>query len=228
VQAAPASHPCAGIAAAEGTLSMARERKPPEKPDDVPAWFMTYSDVITLLMTFFILLLTFATNEPETFERMQVSMFGGSGATGVAGDSNRDALILRQRPRSARISMRGSETPPPKADPGMNALHSGLAGLDGPQPFSPADSYRIRLPLSALIVDGKVSREGSQLLRRTAARIRQGGLRATLRGDASRLDGLLAIADHLKEWGVPHFAVGIGTRPADQAPTLVQLELLQP
>ena len=64
---------------------MGREKKPPDKPDDIPAWFMTYSDVITLLMTFFILLMTFATNEPERFERMQVSMFGGSGATGLAG-----------------------------------------------------------------------------------------------------------------------------------------------
>ena len=45
---------------------------------EVPTWFMTYSDVITLLMTFFILLLTFATNEPESFERMH-SIDGLSG-----------------------------------------------------------------------------------------------------------------------------------------------------
>ena len=40
-----------------------REKQPPPKPDEIPAWFMTYSDVITLLMTFFILLLTFATQD---------------------------------------------------------------------------------------------------------------------------------------------------------------------
>ncbi|MEZ6145736.1 MAG: flagellar motor protein MotB [Planctomycetaceae bacterium] len=76
-----------------------------DKPADVPAWFMTYSDVITLLMTFFILLLTFATNEPENFERMQVAMFGGGSATGLAGHNDeaidRDSLLLRIRPKTA-------------------------------------------------------------------------------------------------------------------------------
>ena len=46
---------------------------------------MTFSDVITLLMTFFILLLTFATNEPESFSRIETSMFGGGG-TGTISD----------------------------------------------------------------------------------------------------------------------------------------------
>ena len=49
-----------------------REKPLPEPPDDVPLWFMTYSDVITLMMTFFILLLTFSTSDPERFEQMKV------------------------------------------------------------------------------------------------------------------------------------------------------------
>jgi len=63
---------------------MARDK--PEEPNsgDIPAWFMTYSDVITLLMTFFILLMTFSTTEPENFGRMQVVMFGGGNSSGVA------------------------------------------------------------------------------------------------------------------------------------------------
>ena len=62
-----------------------KEKPPPDPPEDVPLWFMTYSDVITLMMTFFILLLTFATNEPERFEQMKISVFGASGASGIAG-----------------------------------------------------------------------------------------------------------------------------------------------
>ena len=51
---------------------MARQKPFPEPKDDIPAWFMTYSDVITLLMTFFILLLTFATTEPERFRKIDI------------------------------------------------------------------------------------------------------------------------------------------------------------
>ena len=50
----------------------------------IPSWFLTYTDVITLLMTFFILLLTFATSEPEFLSKVQVVAFGGGGSTGVA------------------------------------------------------------------------------------------------------------------------------------------------
>jgi flagellar motor protein MotB len=74
---------------------------------------MTYSDVITLLMTFFILLLTFASNEPEQFERMKVSLFGAGGGTGVsrrtqtAGD--RESIVHRLRTPASRQTTRGSE-----------------------------------------------------------------------------------------------------------------------
>ena len=47
---------------------------------------MTYSDVITLLMTFFILLLTFATTEPERFEKSISSTFAKGAATGTVGN----------------------------------------------------------------------------------------------------------------------------------------------
>ena len=63
---------------------MAKEKEF-EMPPDIPSWVMTFSDVITLLMTFFILLLTFASNTPEKFEQVQVSMFSGGGATGIVG-----------------------------------------------------------------------------------------------------------------------------------------------
>ncbi len=93
-----------------------RKERPPQKKEDVPAWFMTYSDVITLLMTFFILLLTFSTNEPEFLDTIRISMFGGTGATGVAGvredGMERDSYVVRVRPSLARMVMRGSEMPP--------------------------------------------------------------------------------------------------------------------
>ena len=52
---------------------MAKKCSCPKPTGEIPAWFMTYSDVITLLMTFFILLLTFSTTEPERFEKVRSS-----------------------------------------------------------------------------------------------------------------------------------------------------------
>lgn len=109
---------------------MARE-KPPEPPgEDVPVWFMTYSDVITLLMTFFILLLTFATTEPEKFDKVETAAFGTSGATGIAGHIHKRmdnrSWVNRVRPRAARIAMDGSEMPPLMREPPQKAVGKGL------------------------------------------------------------------------------------------------------
>ena len=111
--------------------SMARDKKPPDPPGDIPAWFMTYSDVITLLMTFFILLLTFATTEPERFEKSVSSTFSAGGAaTGTAGKkldgNNFDSFINRLRPPAARIAMRGAEMPPIVREPAKATFGDGL------------------------------------------------------------------------------------------------------
>jgi len=113
---------------------MPRDKKPPDPPGDIPAWFMTYSDVITLLMTFFILLLTFATTEPERFEKSVSSTFSMGAATGTTGKkmdgNNLDSFINRLRPPAARIAMRGAEMPPIVREPAKATFGDGLKSLD--------------------------------------------------------------------------------------------------
>ncbi|MCA9172870.1 MAG: flagellar motor protein MotB [Planctomycetales bacterium] len=211
---------------------MPREKGPPPKTDDVPAWFMTYSDVITLLMTFFILLMTFATNEPESFERMQISMFGGAGATGVAGDPEAmeyDAILVRERPRSSRTTMRGSETPPINEDPGINALGEGLAGLDGPQKFDPNKEYAVEIPLTEMFTSsGELAPTVRQLLFTAGQRIRKGALRATLRAAPNHLDGCLKVSNFLIESGSLHpSSVGVGALLDPSKADVIRFELLK-
>jgi flagellar motor protein MotB len=114
-----------------------RERPPPPPPDDVPLWFTTYSDVITLMMTFFILLLTFATSEPERFEQMKIAVFGSSGAPGIVGQklagTEKDSWSMRVRPRSARLTDRGAELPPVNGAGSSESVKEGLAGLEDEQ-----------------------------------------------------------------------------------------------
>ncbi len=113
---------------------MAREKTPPPPGDDIPAWFMTYSDVITLLMTFFILLLTFATTEPERFEKTLTSTFANGAATGTVGAKldamDNDAWVSRIRPPASRIAMRGAEMPPITQRPASESFGEGLRSLN--------------------------------------------------------------------------------------------------
>ncbi len=183
---------------------MAKEAPPPEPAGDVPAWFMTYSDVITLLMTFFILLLTFASNEPEQFERMQSSMFSGSGGTGIAGDRKdaleRESLVVRTRPRAARLTMRGSEMPPIETDPPIKDTTQALAGLEEHEqrPVTPRNS--IEVPLALLLEENgtKVSAVGATHLRMLARQLRRPGYEVTLTIHPKADPGpLYTIAEHL-------------------------------
>lgn len=130
---------------------------------EIPSWFMTYSDVITLLMTFFILLLTFSTNEPEFFSKVQVVAFGGGGSTGMAAKSDSfidaNTPVLRHRPRAARVSTIGAETPPTETNPAHQTLSKGLESLREPNLLADAERIRIQTPMSLMRNDNGLPTE---------------------------------------------------------------------
>ncbi|MEM0925060.1 MAG: flagellar motor protein MotB [Planctomycetota bacterium] len=177
---------------------------PPDQPDDIPAWFMTYSDVITLLMTFFILLLTFATTEPERFEKVTVSVFGSSGATGVAGHKHdqldRNSWSQRIRPRAARIAMQGSEMPPINNDPPKKAVGNGLETIS--EEMASKDvmkSFVFELPVNKLVNRNlKVTTSGQQVAAKLSSQLRSLSIHCAFEisseADAERIT---AFAHHL-------------------------------
>ena len=150
----------------------------PEPKGEVPEWFMTYSDVITLLMTFFILLLTFATNEPEFFSQVKIVSFGGGGSTGVAGESkkmlDKDNLVVRERPNSAAITVRGSEIPPSNMDPATESVSRGLKSLEHPDAL--ADANRVRIETNINLIrdeNGEITEQGVTQLRMLAIQLKK-------------------------------------------------------
>lgn len=213
---------------------MAKEKEP-DIPEDIPSWLMTFSDVITLLMTFFILLLTFATSEPETFDRMQVSLFGGGGASGVAGKSDsamdKDALLLRERPRSGRITMRGSEMPPINSDPVYETLAKGIAGLENEEQRELSTQHSVTLPLT-LMVDssGEISALGSQQLRMMAQQLRKQQLDVDFFvASEDRLSDAVRLTTHLyQQEGILPGRLGVGKDTAMTDPSLVKIVLTRP
>lgn len=177
---------------------------PEDPPEDIPAWFMTYSDVITLLMTFFILLLTFATTEPERFEKVTVSVFGSAGATGVAGHKHnqldKNSWSQRVRPRAARIAMQGSEMPPIQNDVESAAVGKGLQSVS--EEAAKKDvmkSYAFNLPLTKLVdANLKVTRKGQQVASKLSEQLRSLAIHCTLEISQRSLDErVCAFAHHL-------------------------------
>jgi len=144
---------------------------------DVPSWILTYSDVITLLMTFFVLLLTFSTDQIERFERMRVSLLGGNRGTGIVTEMpaslDYDELVWRERPRIARSAPQGSRSPPRFSDPALIAVGKGLKSLNEPDRRPIGKSHVLALPLRLLLDGrGRVTPVGARMLSELANRVR--------------------------------------------------------
>ncbi len=58
---------------------MARKRKAEEASGGAPEWLTTYSDMMTLLLCFFVLLFSFSEVDAEKFRSIMASFQGGSG-----------------------------------------------------------------------------------------------------------------------------------------------------
>ncbi len=216
---------------------MAKEKPPPEKKGDVPEWFMTYSDVITLLMTFFILLLTFASNEPEQFERIKSSLFAGAGGSGIAGEPvagiERESLLVRMRPKASRMATNGTEMPPIETDPSTEDFSDALQGLEEDEVREIPPRNLIRLPYSMLLESDmkKVSSVGRQHLMMVGRQLRQSGLSHQLNLGIHAKDDpapALVIAEFLMAQKVVPGQMAISVDPTmKKKGRLVKLEIIR-
>ena len=185
---------------------MAKDPPPADPPEDIPAWFMTYSDVITLLMTFFILLLTFATTEPERFEKITVSYFGESGATGIAGHKHdqidKDSWLQRVRPRAARIATDGSEMPPKMTEPSSQAVGRGLESVSEEEAKQDVmKTHVFSMNLSELVNQNmRLTQRGTRVATTLSKQLRKLPVHCAVEiADPSATDRAIAFANYLYE-----------------------------
>lgn len=192
----------------------------PPPPMEIPKWFVTYSDVITLLMTFFILLLTFANSEPENFEKMQVATFGGAGSGGLAGPPtkgiDKDAVNVRYRPSSSRSTPRGTEMTPTELTPIGDAASKGLDALDNPEELASAERTSTTSLMESLRDgNGQLTSQAMQQLRMIATQMKSLPLSADLQVSApDDLDFAVGMARYMQdELNVPsgRLSVSLGT-----------------
>lgn len=91
---------------------MAKRRKnEAPQPPSCPEWMVTFSDVISLLVTFFVLILTFSTLEIEELEKITGALKGSFGALTPNFSSNRSDLLHRGEIKSERERERGAKIP---------------------------------------------------------------------------------------------------------------------
>jgi flagellar motor protein MotB len=213
---------------------MARKERPASPVGLVPAWFVTYSDVVTLLMTFFILLMTFATNEPENFQQMQSAMFGGAGSSGIAGKNesalDRDALLVRYRPSTARQTLRGSESPLAEG-PIRETVGKGVASLEQAEEL--ASSQRLQWE-SPLVLwqgpDGQPTSYARQRLRMLSAQMRTQSLAVEFQVvPAAAVPFVIELALLLsREYGVPVGRAAVAhVSPAELPPRNLRIRIVQ-
>ena len=89
----------------------ARSQREPEDASGAPDWMVTFSDCMTLLLTFFVLLISFSSFDVKVFRRMESAL--AEGLQSVSLRQTPDDPALREKPEivSRPERTQGSENP---------------------------------------------------------------------------------------------------------------------
>lgn len=176
-----------------------------------PMWLATYTDTITLLMTFFVLLMTFSTTSPFKSLRKDSSAVGGKYGSGAAGKDDKGpdlaAVVIRDFTNIPAQGPMKSEVRPDFSDETIPTTGRLLQVLKEEPLGTLADSYRLSLPISVLVNrDQRVlSVSGHVILNRLAKNVRN--LPYDIRVAVPRsndIDAAFRVCDHLYRVGRIH------------------------
>ena len=138
-----------------------RPRPPEEGPGGAPKWMVTFSDCMTLLLTFFVLLLSFSSFDDKQFRKMISSLSTGTSSISDAKSRNRDSLMQRDEMENHYQKNRdkGSESPT------ENGQVDGLVKED-PEEFGFRNRKVFLTPSSTVFLGAgsTLSRDGRKLL----------------------------------------------------------------
>jgi len=86
------------------------KKKEDETPDGAPEWMMTFCDCMTLLLTFFVLLISFATFEKNTLPQLGQSFARALPAIGLMSKEKVEALHKKHQTNDESRQPDGTET----------------------------------------------------------------------------------------------------------------------
>ena len=92
-------------------MSRTKKQSEPDKPPGAPVWMVTFSDCMTLLLTFFVLLLSFSSFDEEIFQKLKVIFSDALPAASLRDEQGKDAFLATQQIQHTEDISKGSEKP---------------------------------------------------------------------------------------------------------------------
>ncbi len=92
-------------------MGRAEKNREPEEEAGAPEWMVTFSDCMTLLLTFFVLLLSFSSFDDKIFRRLRIIYCEALPKISLSTRSERDALLPQTTITNPEELDRGSEKP---------------------------------------------------------------------------------------------------------------------
>ncbi len=96
-----------------------------DQPEGAPEWLVTFSDLVSLLVTLFIMMLTFTTQETDTLNKVMDMVRGGFG---IVGKEQKNKPDLMETPTLDHRADSGVSRPDSQANPD---LENQIRKLDG-------------------------------------------------------------------------------------------------
>jgi flagellar motor protein MotB len=132
-----------------------------------PPWMVTYGDSITLLLTFFVMLLTFSTPNREGMAELAKGILTGSRRMALfAGPTDEENVVPGERMlNESRLDESGAETPPMAAEDPLDELTRHFESLDISKLKELQGGRVIRIPVVELFGTGaELTGEGARVL----------------------------------------------------------------
>ncbi|MCA9322804.1 MAG: hypothetical protein KDB53_18830 [Planctomycetes bacterium] len=95
---------------------MGRDKQPDPPPSGAPMWIVTFTDMSSLLLTFFIMLLTFSSMETEKLKQAAGNLSGAFGAMTEFGRRSRPDVMKKDSVMARHTDRLGPTTPSLRTD----------------------------------------------------------------------------------------------------------------
>ena len=185
---------------------MAKRPKPPEEsaPAGCPDWMLTYADSMSLLLTFFVLLLTFSTKNKEDFQKAAGSLNGAMGGLAEGALDCLPSIVPDRMADPGRRAPYGPEGPPELGSMPNTTLRTRvqlserLRGTPVTLPVA-QKGFLIRIPADDVFDSTKVglSQEGREIINKIGSVVRliNNDIEVAVHTDATTPDGPGSKAD---------------------------------
>jgi len=126
---------------------------------------VTYGDSITLLLTFFVLLLTFSTPNEEDYQQFARGLLSGGRTMGLMSHRGNSMVSEEQLLAASRLTEDGAEKPPENDESPLESLQTYDETIDISQLRELHGAYVIRVPITELFgVGDRLEPNGRQIL----------------------------------------------------------------